>query len=211
MCFNQMPHFPDVISISNLIQIRLWEWVSRNKSPGTCKPQLNVINTILHPVFTMAHRDGIIRINPSDGIMSEIKKSNIWEKPKRHALTYEQQKAFMKYTAESPIYNHWLPLFVTLLGTGCRIGEVIGLRWEDVDFEERIISINHNLIYRVQDSGRCEFHITTPKTKTGIRTIPMFDEVYEALIQEEQQQEETGINSSFLMPPYASYILHQVL
>lgn len=38
---------------------------------------MEIINTILHPVFTMAHRDGIIRINPSDGIMSEIKKSNI--------------------------------------------------------------------------------------------------------------------------------------
>ena len=166
---------------------------------------MEIINTILHPVFTMAHRDGIIRINPSDGIMSEIKKSNIWEKPKRHALTYEQQKAFMKYTAESPVYNHWLPLFVTLLGTGCRIGEVIGLRWEDVDFEERIISINHNLIYRIQDSGKCEFHITTPKTKSGIRTIPMFDEVYEALMQEEDQQKETGFNED-VIDGYSGFI-----
>lgn len=34
-----------------------------------------------------------------------------------------------------------------LLGTGCRIGEAIGLRWNDVDMDKRMISINHSLTY----------------------------------------------------------------
>ena len=46
----------------------------------------------------------------------------------RHALTVEQQRAFMNYTASSSVFEHWTPLFTVLLGTGCRIGEVIGLR-----------------------------------------------------------------------------------
>jgi integrase len=33
------------------------------------------------------------------------------------------------------------------LGTGCRIGEIIGLRWDDVNMEERLIDINHSLTY----------------------------------------------------------------
>ena len=47
----------------------------------------------------------------------------------------------------------------------------------------RIININHTLIYRLQDDGRVEYHITTPKTEAGIREIPMMDEVYDALVQ----------------------------
>lgn len=132
---------------------------------------MEIINTILHPTFTLAVRDGYIRTNPTDGVMAEIKKSHNWEKPKRHALTIEEQEAFINYMSGSDIYRHWLPLFTVFLGTGCRVGEIIGLRWKDCDFESRTISINHNLVYRQQDSGNCEMHITTPKTAAGCRTI----------------------------------------
>ncbi len=155
---------------------------------------MEIINTILHPVFTLAVRDGYIRTNPSDGAMQEIKKSHNWEKPKRHALTIEEQEAFIGYMAQSPIYNHWLPIFTVLLGTGCRIGELIGLRWCDCDFENNIISINHNLIYRQQDNGKCEMHITTPKTKAGTRTIPMLSEVRKALFTERKNQMQKGFS-----------------
>lgn len=156
---------------------------------------MEIVNTILHPVFTLAVRDGIIRTNPSDGAMQEIKKSHNWEKPKRHALTIEEQEAFIGFIAKSPIYNHWLPVFTTLLGTGCRIGELIGLRWEDCDFENNVISINHNLIYRQQDNGNMEMHITTPKTKAGCRTIPMLSEVRKALITERKNQMQRGFST----------------
>lgn len=157
---------------------------------------MEIVNTILHPVFTLAVRDGYIRNNPSDGAMSEIKKSHNWEKPKRHALTIEEQEAFINYLSDSEIYNHWLPIFTVLLGTGCRVGEIIGLRWCDCDFDNNIISVNHNLIYRQQDNGKCEMHITTPKTKAGIRTIPMMREVRKALLQERKQQmSQNGFNT----------------
>lgn len=139
------------------------------------------IQTILHPVFNAAVRDGYIRKNPTDGVLAEIKKSHNWEKPKRHALTVAQQKRFMSFVANSKTYSHWLPLFTVLLGTGCRIGEVCGLRWEDCDFENSLININHNLIYRQMEDGKMAFHITTPKTKSGTRIIPMFSEVKNAL------------------------------
>ena len=159
---------------------------------------MEIINTILHPVFTMAVRDGYIRTNPSDGVMAEIKKSHNWEKPKRHALTEEQQALFIDFLAESKTYNHWLPLMTVFLGTGCRVGELIGLTWDDCDFTEGIITINHNLVYRQQDSGKCEMHITTPKTESGKRVVPMFEAVRKALLQEKKEQMRNGFNSTII-------------
>ena len=147
------------------------------------------VNNVIHPTLTMAVRDGYIRTNPSSGVMAEIKKSHCFEKPKRHALTEEQQSLFVDYVANSKQYCHWLPLLTVFLGTGCRVGEVIGLTWDDCDFEENIISINHNLIYRQQDSGRCEMHITTPKTESGKRVVPMVEAVRNALLQEKEKQQ----------------------
>ena len=157
---------------------------------------MEIINTILHPTFTLAVRDGYIRANPTDGVMSEIKKSHNWEKPKRHALTVEEQEAFINYMSNSDTYRHWLPLFTVFLGTGCRVGEIIGLRWEDCNFEKRTISINHNLVYRQQDSGNCEMHVTTPKTAAGCRTVPMLAEVKKALLQEKKRQLKEGTSTA---------------
>lgn len=152
------------------------------------------VHTVLHPVFQMGVRDGIIRINPASGVMTEIKKSWLWDKGTRHALTVDQTTAFMDYTENHPQFNHWLTLFAVFFGTGMRVSEVCGLRWEDVDFEKREISVNHNLVYSRWDGdgGKETFHITTPKTAKGTRIIPMMDEVYEALQAEYAHQKETG-------------------
>ena len=166
---------------------------------------MEIINTILHPVFTLAVRDGYIRTNPTDGVMREIKQSHNWEKPKRHALTIEQQSAFVEFVANSEIYNHWLPLFTAFLGTGCRVGELIGLRWQDCDFENDVISINHNLIYRQTESGKCKMSITTPKTSAGIRTIPMLPEVRKAFMTERKKQMAQGGNST-VVDGYSGFI-----
>ena len=139
---------------------------------------LDTIQTILHPIFTMAVRDDIIRKNPTDGVMAEIKKNSGKNKGIRHALTLEQQKAFIDEVKYSPEYSHWYPLFVTLLGTGMRIGECIGIRWKDVDFKNR--------------KGTACFGVSLPKTEAGVRNIPLIDPVYEALQNEYDRQKRDG-------------------
>lgn len=176
------------------------------KEKGFKPNSMEIIHTILHPSFTQAVRDDIISKNPTDGVMSEIKKSHNWEKPKRHALTLEQQQLFMEFVHNSSTYKHWEPLFIVFLGTGCRVGELVGLRWEDVDMTNNVISINHNLIYRPQeDSGKCEMHITTPKTSAGVRTIPMMQEVKIALHEVRKQQMVQGF-SDIEIDGYSGFI-----
>ena len=122
------------------------------------------------------------------------KKRKGGSKKTRRALTVEQQRAFMNYVAESPFFYNWYPLFVFLLGTGCRIGEAIGIRWDDVDLEKRIININHSLTYypRADDTYKCEFRVSEPKTEAGVRNIPMMQPVYDVLKDEYERQNEEG-------------------
>ena len=99
----------------------------------------------------------------------------------------------MNFIEENVEWRGWLPLVTVLLGTGMRIGECLGLTWDDVDFENRMISVNHNLSDRpVGAERKYERHIMAPKTEAGTRQIPMVDEVMEAFLLEYQFQKCIG-------------------
>ena len=158
---------------------------------------LDTVHCLLHPTFQLAVRDEIIRNNPTDGVMKEISRESGKNRGIRHALTVEQQRAFMEYIANHPIYYHWWAMFTVLLGTGCRIGEALGLRWQDLDYDKRTISINHSLsYYQKPESNKSVLRISKPKTEAGIRTIPMLDIVKDAFEMLYEEQLENGFNES---------------
>ena len=158
---------------------------------------LDTVHCLLHPTFQLAVRDEIIRNNPTDGVMKEISRESSKNRGIRHALTVEQQRAFMEYIANHPIYYHWWPMFTVLLGTGCRIGEALGLRWQDLDYDKRTININHSLsYYQKPESNKSVLRISKPKTEAGIRTIPMLDIVKDAFEMLYEEQLENGFNET---------------
>ena len=157
---------------------------------------LDSVHCLLHPTFDLAVRDDIIRKNPTDGVMKEITKKSGKNKGIRHALTIEEQRAFMDYMATHPVYYHWWPLFTVLLGTGTRIGECLGLRWDDLDFDKKLISINHSIVYYPEKKSKSAImRVSLPKTEAGIRTIPMLDVVRDAFEIEKEEQAEKGGNT----------------
>ena len=158
---------------------------------------LDTVHCLLHPTFQLAVRDEIIRNNPTDGVMKEISRESGKNRGIRHVLTVEQQRAFMEYIANHPIYYHWWPMFTVLLGTGCRIGEALGLRWQDLDYDKRTININHSLsYYQKPESNKSVLRISKPKTEAGIRTIPMLDIVKDAFEMLYEEQLENGFNET---------------
>jgi integrase len=160
---------------------------------------VETIHGLLHPTFTLAVRDDIIRKNPTDGVIAEISKKTSKSSGIRHALTRDQQRAFMDYMAKHPVYYHWWPLFTVLLGTGMRIGECLGIRWEDLDFEKRIVSVNHSIVYRYSTQKKdTTINVSLPKTEAGIRTIPMLDIVKDAFDMEKEEQAITGENTQVI-------------
>ena len=161
---------------------------------------LDVIQTVLHPTFTMAVRDNIIRSNPTDRIMVELKKDFDKWAGVRRALTPDQQRAFMNYCRKSRTYWRWHPLLTVMFGTGCRVGEIVGLTWQDIDMENRLISINHTVSDHsvIDENGKsCNpLKVSTPKTEAGTRIVPMTDKVYEAFVEEKEYQDRFGSNTA---------------
>lgn len=155
------------------------------------------IHCLLHPTFQLAVRDDIIRKNPTDGVMREIKKKAGKNKGVRHALTIEQQRAFTEFIAIHPVYYRWYPIFTVLLGTGMRIGECLGLCWNNIDYANNCIVVDHSMVYYpVGEDRRSERRISKPKTEAGIRKIPLLDVVKDAFEMEREEQKETGFNHS---------------
>ena len=117
-----------------------------------------------------------------------------WEKSERLLLT--ALIAYLHY--EAPVEEQNFATLLEMLNTMQVLEDdeeyqnPVDLLFEDVDFKNRTISINHNLVYRVQEDGTCTNHVNSPKTKAGIRIIPMIDEVFDAFLEEYQYQKVIG-------------------
>lgn len=88
-----------------------------------------------------------------------------------------------------------------------RVGEITGLRWRDVDFEEGMISVNHTLVYyNHRDSLGCYYSVNTPKTQAGERLIPMTAEVKAAFEMEREYQQMVELKSLDQIDGYDDFI-----
>lgn len=160
------------------------------------------VHSILYQMFESAVMDNLVRINPTANVLKSLRKMLGVEQEKRHALTEDEQTKLITYIYQSRLYKRWGPLFTVLLGTGMRIGEALGLRWCDCDFEKNLISVNHTLIYRPSETSGYEYRISEPKTKAGLRVIPMLSDVKSVLLQEKKKQR----RSSFSIGNYTGFI-----
>lgn len=168
---------------------------------------VQVIHNVLNPIFRRAVRDGILRTNPASDIMKEIKNpSDNAADEEDKALTKEQQAAFMKFVSENKSAKKWENIFKVLLWTGMRIGEFTSICWENIDFEENIIFVDHALQYRQESDGKCRYSMDDPKTYSGKRTIPMFKIVREALLAEKEKAEKIKTKKKVEIGGYSNWV-----
>lgn len=164
------------------------------------------IHTVLHQVIDIAVEDGYLRSNISDNALKELKQSRNLFTEKRKALTVQEQEIFLNFLQSSNMYKHWYPIFALMLGTGLRVGEATGLRWNDVDFENNTLSVNHTLVYFKHRQNGCYFAVNTPKTRSGERTVPLIESVREAILQEKKYQETVGIKCNVQVDGFTNFI-----
>lgn len=167
-------------------------FMSKALDDGLKKGTIKCIYTILIQVFDLAERDNIIRKNLCPMAIKEVIRE-CYKEPtqKRISLTKQEQDAFLKFTCNHPTFFRWHPLFVTMFGTGCRVGEILALQWEDCDFENAEIFIRKSASYFNKD-GKMTWIVQETKTIAGKRTIPMSKDVKKALLDEKERQERRG-------------------
>lgn len=164
------------------------------------------IHNVLHQVLSLAVEDGYLRYNISDNALKELKQSRNLFTKKKKALTIKEQEIFVEFLKSNPQYQHWYPIFSVMLGTGLRVGEVTGLRWDDIDFDNNTITVNHTLVYYNHSDGNCYFGINTPKTRAGERIIPMIESVRTALLQEKENQILCGIKCNSIIDGFSNFV-----
>ena len=151
------------------------------------------IYCILQSLFKFAVMQGCIKETPCKNVM--LPKKNPLEEQKQMHLTAEELPKFLElFTTEYSAFN---TIILTLLHTGMRSGECLGLQWEDIDFQQRKIHIRHNLT----DVGGNHF-LTTPKTATSIRDLYMNDNLIALLKKHkaEQRKLQLALGSTFSHP-----------
>lgn len=153
---------------------------------GYSSKTVRLINVILNGALEMAYKQRLIPENPNE--FTTIPKKVKYEAA---VLTVDEVKRIIAETKNEKLY----PIIVTTLGTGMRKGEVMALRWDDINFDNRLIYVRYNLCRVVNpepdDKGhrRATYQLLEPKNKSSIRTIPMLDEVYLALVEQKRRQD----------------------
>lgn len=106
------------------------------------------------------------------------------ERKERRVLSKEEQQIFLDIAKPHQYYY----VFELALSTGMRSGELRGLEWKDIDFQNKIIHVRGTLV-----QNRYGFYKDTPKTQSSYRDIPMLNNVYNLLKQRKKQQSEQQI------------------
>lgn len=149
-------------------------WFVSLHDSGMKQNTIGVIQSIVRPAFEMAVDDDIIRKNPFKFTLSELIPNDAYV---REALTKQQQEIFLKFVLEH-CHAHCYDEMLILLGTGMRVSEMYGLTKSDIDFKERRIYIRRQLCRTAENP----YFVTEPKTKSGIRCLPMSPTVYETFL-----------------------------
>ena len=132
---------------------------------------MKTVRGVLLPAFQMAVDDDCLQKNPFGFELAGVV---VNDSVTREAITRDQMRKFLKFVHDDNCYCKYYEAVYILFHTGMRISEFCGLTISDLDMENRIIDINHQL----QRSSAMEYYIESTKTNAGTRKIPMTEEVY---------------------------------
>ena len=149
-------------------------WFVSLHDKGLKQNTIGILQSVLRPAFEMAVDDDMIRKNPFKFKLSDVIPNDAYV---RSALTKAQQERYLQFIRDHGKDNYYDDI-VILLGTGLRVSELYGLTRADIDFDRRCIHVRRQLCRTAEKP----YFVTPPKTKSGIRNVPMTDAVYMALM-----------------------------
>lgn len=133
---------------------------------------IHSIRGVLKPAFQLAVDNDYIRKNPfAFELVTVIYNDSVT----REALSHDNERKFLKFVKEDPHFCKYYDGIYILFNTGLRISEFVGLTFNDIDFDNMKINVNHQL----QRNNGIGYNIRDTKTESGGRLVPMTQEVAE--------------------------------
>lgn len=158
------------------LQCNMLFYNQKELSNGT----LSGIKSVLKGIFTYSINFGFTTNNPTTTVKCNV--SVATDKKSAKFLTKEEQAIFIK-TIKNTVYENE---FALILNTGLRIGEVIALKWCDIDFKNRTLTVQRTAYKKIG----AHTQTNEPKTTKGYRKIPLTDEAVAVL---RRQREKTKV------------------
>ena len=158
------------------------ERIESEKQPKGLSPKtVRNINQVISSALTFAKEQKLIVSNPADScVLPKV------EHREMQTLTAEQLAAFLREAKESGVYE----MYYIELATGLRRGELLGLKWEDVDLEQGVIHIRRQ-VARING----EIVEAPLKTKNSYRTVSIGEDAVGIL-----KEQKANSNSQYVFP-----------
>ena len=135
----------------------------------------------IHKALKYAVKMDLIPNNPADKV----------ERPKknRYIADYYRQDELEQLLEATK--DHYLSLLIQMtVFYGLRRSEVLGLKWDAIDFQRNTITIRHIVSNAVADGKRILIREDRAKTKSSLRSLPLIADLREKLLERKAQQEE---------------------
>ena len=131
---------------------------------------IHSIRGVLRPAFQMAVDDDLLRKNPFGFELASV---IVNDSVTREAITRKQERELLRFIKEDKHFCRYYDAIYILFHTGLRISEFCGLTVSDIEFGNQRIKVDHQL----QRTTQMQYVIQEPKTESGIRYVPMSEEV----------------------------------
>lgn len=148
-------------------------------SYSTIKKAYEAVNSVMK-VYRVRTQTAL---NPCEGVLLPKRKekeiSDI-KYFKEEEIKLIENEATRKYSNGRDVYRLGYSI-ILLMYTGMRVGEMLALTWDDIDFENKTITVNKNAVAATEDGERKMTIQDSTKTKKSTRIIPMTSKAMEAL------------------------------
>ena len=170
--------FVGTMKIVDIRKIHVKKFCDECVKAGLKRNTIKLLHNLIFSALELAVESDYIRKNPAKGVMESIKPDAVEKTP----LTEAEVVRLIGFCENSNSYSIHVPFLTIAIGTCLRCGELAGLTWNDIDLKKRTINVNKQLIYKNLGDG-CKFYVSKPKTKAGVRVVPMTEAVHRAFVE----------------------------
>jgi integrase len=176
-------------SLAKLTPQQLQVFYNKKLAEGLSPTTVHAIHAMLHKALEDALQMGLVNRNVSE-MLKPPRRGN----REMMTLSILEMQRFLEVVRDDRFYA----LYVLALSTGMREGELLGLRWQDVDLARRTVQIRVN----VAEIARKRFALADTKTAYSRRTVALTQAAVDALAEhwQKQQLQPTAINIGLVFP-----------